>query len=382
MKITPICDAEHLIPEPRALMCCSDSLHPLERLSTRMLNLDLFPFSHKSVSEVGHWCWEIRPSSQSAFRFNPKLFDGVEVGALIKSFQTKFGKLLLYEPTLCTGALSFSKKTCWWHLWKVRGWAKLSSGDHKRTAIFATVPNSLYNNIQHKYSVYYQIRHKWAECKMHTKSQSLFCSKDRHRGSQVSRQTASWQGGTVSKPALVTLMSLQHIWSTKKLPFSWEELTIQHGVWTWQFLNISEAPFRSNIFEPAALLENLVLCWFHFWLISVQTIKLIKSSQQCVFVFVCAHARDGKLISSFAAKSIYYSSRCSLFRWLSFILNSLESEGKMLLCPYLQSKWRTQPEDWCTSNMRCPINRAIIFLTQNMKRIIHLTSGLLGFLCP
>ena len=27
---------------------------------------DLLPFSHKSISEVGHWCWVIRPGSQSA----------------------------------------------------------------------------------------------------------------------------------------------------------------------------------------------------------------------------------------------------------------------------------------------------------------------------
>lgn len=85
----------------------------------------------------------------------------------------------------------------------------------------------------------------------------------------------------------------------------------------------------------------------------------------CIYVCVCARA--SKLISSFATESIYYSSRCSLFRLSSLNLNSLESEVKMLLCPYLHSKRRTWPEDWCASHMTCPINRAVIFLFASCK---------------
>lgn len=44
------------------------------------------PFSHKSVSEVGHWCRTIRPGSLSTFQFTLKLFDGrTEVKALCRS---------------------------------------------------------------------------------------------------------------------------------------------------------------------------------------------------------------------------------------------------------------------------------------------------------
>ena len=41
---------------------------------------DLLPFSHKSISEVGHWCWVIRPDSHSAFQFIPRVFDRVHWG--------------------------------------------------------------------------------------------------------------------------------------------------------------------------------------------------------------------------------------------------------------------------------------------------------------
>jgi hypothetical protein len=50
------------------------------------------PFSHKSISEVGHWCWAISPGLQSAFQFFPKVLDGVEVRALcrlVKFFHTE-----------------------------------------------------------------------------------------------------------------------------------------------------------------------------------------------------------------------------------------------------------------------------------------------------
>jgi hypothetical protein len=43
---------------------------------------DLLPFSHNTFSEVEHWCWAIRPGSQSAFQFIPKVFDGFDVRAL------------------------------------------------------------------------------------------------------------------------------------------------------------------------------------------------------------------------------------------------------------------------------------------------------------
>ncbi len=33
---------------------------------------DLLPLSRKSISEVQHWCWAIRPGSQEPFRFIPK----------------------------------------------------------------------------------------------------------------------------------------------------------------------------------------------------------------------------------------------------------------------------------------------------------------------
>jgi hypothetical protein len=62
---------------------------------------DLLPFSNKSISEVGHWCWAIRPSSQSAFQFIQKVFDGVEVRALcrpVKFFHVDFDKPFLYGP--------------------------------------------------------------------------------------------------------------------------------------------------------------------------------------------------------------------------------------------------------------------------------------------
>ena len=35
---------------------------------------DLLPLSHKSISEVGHWCWAFRPGSRSVFQFIPKVF--------------------------------------------------------------------------------------------------------------------------------------------------------------------------------------------------------------------------------------------------------------------------------------------------------------------
>jgi hypothetical protein len=59
---------------------------------------DLLPFSHSSISEVGHWCWT---GSQSAFQIIPKVFIGVEVRALcrpVKFFHTDLDKPFLYGP--------------------------------------------------------------------------------------------------------------------------------------------------------------------------------------------------------------------------------------------------------------------------------------------
>jgi hypothetical protein len=92
---------EHLIPKSWALITASTFLR---MLSTRCWNHccgDLVPFSHKGISEVGHGCWTIRPGSQSAFQFIPKVFDGVEIKALcrpVKFFHTDLNKLFLYGP--------------------------------------------------------------------------------------------------------------------------------------------------------------------------------------------------------------------------------------------------------------------------------------------
>ena len=81
--------------------CCYASTL-LGRLSTRCWNTgDLVPFTHKSISEVRHRCWAIRPGSQSAFQLSPKVFDGVEVRALcrqVKFFHHDLDKPFLYRP--------------------------------------------------------------------------------------------------------------------------------------------------------------------------------------------------------------------------------------------------------------------------------------------
>ena len=102
---------EHLIPKSWALIWSwFHSLHAitaytlLRRRSTRCWNIaegDLLPFSHKSISEVRHWCWTIMPGSQSVFQFIPKVFDGVEVRALcrpVKFFHSDLDKPFLYVP--------------------------------------------------------------------------------------------------------------------------------------------------------------------------------------------------------------------------------------------------------------------------------------------
>ena len=100
---------EHLIPKSWALIwswslvCCYNSLHS----SGKDLHLilehccrDLLPFSHKSISEVGHWCWAIM---QSEFQFIP---DGVEVRALyrpVKFFYTDWQTISVWTSLYAWG---------------------------------------------------------------------------------------------------------------------------------------------------------------------------------------------------------------------------------------------------------------------------------------
>ena len=56
---------------------------------------------HKSIHEVVHWCWAIRPGSQSAFQWIPKVTDGVEFRGLcrpVKFFHTALDSPVLYGP--------------------------------------------------------------------------------------------------------------------------------------------------------------------------------------------------------------------------------------------------------------------------------------------
>ena len=62
----------------------------------------------------GHRCWAIRPGSQSAFQFIPKVFDGVQVRALfrpVKLFHTDLHKPFLYESRFVHGVMLKQKKT-------------------------------------------------------------------------------------------------------------------------------------------------------------------------------------------------------------------------------------------------------------------------------
>lgn len=97
------CVSVHLITEPGALICC---LHSSEKTFHKILEpccRDLFPFSERSVSEVGHWCWAIRSDP----------YDGDEVRALCRSvrfFHSKLGKLFFIDLSLCMGAMSSKKQ--------------------------------------------------------------------------------------------------------------------------------------------------------------------------------------------------------------------------------------------------------------------------------
>jgi hypothetical protein len=77
----------------------------LGRLSARCSNTAAGTCFHSatSITEVGHWCWAIRPGSQSVFQFIPKVFDGFEVKVLcrpVKFFHTDPNKRFLYVPLL------------------------------------------------------------------------------------------------------------------------------------------------------------------------------------------------------------------------------------------------------------------------------------------
>ncbi len=86
---------EHITLTPWALMCCymwclNSSCFSLytRHYTTLSCCRDFLPFSHKSISEVQHWCWVFRSGSQSVFQ----VLDGVEVRALcrpVKFFHTK-----------------------------------------------------------------------------------------------------------------------------------------------------------------------------------------------------------------------------------------------------------------------------------------------------
>jgi len=68
-------------------LCCNDSLHSSGTAFHEMLEHccgDLFPFSHKSIREVGQRCWVIRSGLQLVFQFITKVFDGVEARALCR----------------------------------------------------------------------------------------------------------------------------------------------------------------------------------------------------------------------------------------------------------------------------------------------------------
>ncbi|KAK6322617.1 hypothetical protein J4Q44_G00074090 [Coregonus suidteri] len=70
----------------------------LGRLSTRCWNIAP---GTRALVRSGTDAGAIRPSSQSAFQFIPKVFDGVEVRALcrpVKFFHTDLDKPFLYGP--------------------------------------------------------------------------------------------------------------------------------------------------------------------------------------------------------------------------------------------------------------------------------------------
>lgn len=66
----------------------------------------------KPISEVGHWCWVIKPGSQSVFQFISKVLDGVAVGdlcRLVKLFQHNLKPISSYAPSSVHGVTGTSK---------------------------------------------------------------------------------------------------------------------------------------------------------------------------------------------------------------------------------------------------------------------------------
>ena len=90
-------------------ICCYNSLHSSGKAFHQMLeHWKQVPaaFSHKSISEVGHRCWAIRPGS--ACQFIPKVFNRVEDRALcrpVKFFHTDLDKQFLYGPCFVHGGI-------------------------------------------------------------------------------------------------------------------------------------------------------------------------------------------------------------------------------------------------------------------------------------
>lgn len=73
---------------------CNNSLYYYVKAVHQILKPgcgDLLWYSHKSISEVRHWCWLIRPGL-NVFHFIPKVLEGVEV----KFFHSKLGKQFCY----------------------------------------------------------------------------------------------------------------------------------------------------------------------------------------------------------------------------------------------------------------------------------------------
>jgi hypothetical protein len=119
LKYVDTCSLEHLIPSSWALIwswspvCCYNSLHssgfPLVVGTLLRGPASIQPQAHYWGR---HWCWPIRPGSQSGFQFIPKVFDGFEVRALcmpVKFFHTVLDKPFLYGPCFIHGVIVMLK---------------------------------------------------------------------------------------------------------------------------------------------------------------------------------------------------------------------------------------------------------------------------------
>lgn len=82
-------------------------------------------FSHRSISEIRHWCWVRRPGVQSTFHFISKVFSGIEVRILcrwLEIIHSSLGKPYhgLHGLALCLETM-FYARTCLGALIPVRG---------------------------------------------------------------------------------------------------------------------------------------------------------------------------------------------------------------------------------------------------------------------